>query len=83
MLELTSTLRTRMLRAEARMDWGSVIWIILAVVGAALVGAGVVLLRRGISTGAKALGGACVGAGVIMWAVLLFTIPTSSTTSVP
>jgi hypothetical protein len=61
------------------MDWGTVIWMILGILGAALVAAGIVAYRGGQGTGVRAFGAAAIAAGVVMWAIVLLTIPVSST----
>ncbi len=59
------------------MDWGSVVWLLLAIVGAASIAGGVVAYRRGGSVG-QTLGAASVAAGVAMWAIILVTVPMST-----
>ncbi len=60
------------------MDWGTVIWIILAILGAALITGGIVAYRGSQRTGVRAFGAAAIAAGVVMWAILVLTIPVSS-----
>ena len=60
------------------MDWGSIVWLILAVLGAASIVGGIVAYRGSVSTGGRAAGAALVAAGVVMWAVVLVTVPVSS-----
>ncbi len=60
------------------MDWGLVVWIVLAVLGAALVVGGIVAYRGSKSTGGRAAGAALAAAGVAMWAIILVTVPVSS-----
>jgi len=60
------------------MDWGAVIWIILGVLGAALIAGGIVAYRGSRRTGVRAFGAAAIAAGVVMWAIVLITIPVSS-----
>ncbi len=62
------------------MEWGSLIWLLLAIIGAASIAGGVVAYRRGGSVG-QTLGAASVAAGVAMWAIVLVTVPMSSSTS--
>ncbi len=57
------------------MDWGSVIWLILAVLGAASIAGGVVAYRGSAAVGVRAFAAAAIAAGVVMWAVILLTVP--------
>ncbi len=50
-----------------------VIIMILGILGAAFIVGGIVMYRRSESTNAKALSAAAVAAGVVMWAIILFT----------
>lgn len=61
------------------MDWGFVVMVILGVVGAALVAAGIVTYRGSSHLQARALAAAAIGAGVVMWAIILFSTPLSVT----
>ena len=63
------------------MDWGSIVWLILAILGAASIVGGVVGYRGSISTGGRAAGAALAAAGVVMWAVILVTVPVSNSSS--
>ena len=63
------------------MDIGFIVWVVLAVVGAALIAAGIVMVVKGKTTGTRAWGAAAIGVGVVMWAIILFTMITSSTAS--
>ena len=60
------------------MDWGAVIWIILGVLGAALIAGGIVAYRGSRRTGVRAFSAAGIAAGVVMWAIVVITIPVSS-----
>ncbi len=60
------------------MDWDSVVWLILAVVGAASIVGGIVAYRGSMSTGGRTFGAASVAAGVAMWAIILVTVPMST-----
>ena len=60
------------------MDWGSVIWLILAILGAASIVGGIVAYRGSTTVGVRAFGAATVAAGVVMWAVILVTVPVST-----
>ena len=60
------------------MDWGTVIWIILGVLGAALIAGGIVAYRGSRRTGVRAFSAAGIAAGVVMWAIVVITIPVSS-----
>ena len=57
------------------MDSGSVVWLILAILGAASIAGGIVAYRGSASVGLRALGAAAFAAGVVMWAILLLTVP--------
>ena len=61
------------------MDWGAVIQLTLAILGAMLIAGGIVGYRGSARTGVRAFGAAAVAGGVVMWAVVLFTVPVSST----
>jgi len=61
------------------MDWGTIIWMILGILGAALIAGGTVAYRGSARTGVRAFAAAAIAAGVVMWAILLFTIPVSRT----
>ena len=63
------------------MDWGSFIWLILAVLGAAFMVGGVVAYRGSVSVGGRATGAALAAAGVVMWAIILVTVPMSTSDS--
>ena len=61
------------------MDWGAVIWIILSILGAALVAGGIVAYRRSTGTGVKSFGAASIAAGIVMWVIVIVAIPVSGT----
>ncbi|HEY48778.1 MAG TPA: hypothetical protein G4O13_01875, partial [Dehalococcoidia bacterium] len=61
------------------MDWGAVLWIILSILGAALIAGGIVAYRKSRGTGARSFGAAAIAAGVVMWVIVIVTIPVSST----
>ena len=63
------------------MDWDSIVWLILAVLGAASIVGGVVVFRGSGNTGGRAAGSALAAAGVVMWAVILVTVPLSTSSS--
>ena len=65
------------------MDWGAVIQLTLAILGAVLIAGGIVAYRGSARTGVRAFGAAAVAGGVVMWAVVLFTVPVSSTGESP
>ncbi len=54
------------------------IWIILIVLGAALIAGGIVAYRGSRRTGVRAFSAAGIAAGVVMWAIVIITIPASS-----
>ena len=61
------------------MDWGAIIQLTLAILGAALNLGGIVAYRGSARTGVRVLGASAIAAGVVMLAVVLFTIQVSST----
>ena len=61
------------------MDWGAIIQLSLAILGAASIVGGIVAYRRSARTGVRAFAASAVAAGVVMWAVVLLTVPASST----
>jgi len=54
-----------------------VIIAILGILGAALIVGGIVGYRKSVRTGIKTLAAASIAAGVVMWALILFTTPVS------
>lgn len=60
------------------MNWDAIFWIASATLGAALIAGGIVAYRGSTGTGARAFGAAATAAGVVMWAVVLLTVPFSS-----
>jgi hypothetical protein len=60
------------------MESGTVIWLILAILGAASIVGGIVAYRGSTTVGVRTFGGALVAAGVVMWAVILLTVPVST-----
>jgi hypothetical protein len=65
------------------MDWGTIILLAFAILGAALLVGGVVAYRRSTRVGIKAFGAASVAAGLMMWAVVLVATPVSTTGEPP
>jgi hypothetical protein len=61
------------------MNWGAVIWLILAILGAASFAGGIVAYRGSTTTGPRAVGAAAIAAGAVMWAIILLTVPVSTT----
>jgi len=61
------------------MDWGAIIQLSLAILGAAFVAGGIVAYRGSTRTGIRAFGASAAAAGVVMWAIVLFTVPVSTT----
>ncbi len=57
--------------------------LVLVILGAVLIVGGIVAYRRSARTGVRALSAAAMAGGVAMWAVVLITIPTSSTSDGP
>ena len=62
------------------MDWGWIIIMVLAILGAALIVGGFVAYQGSMGVGLRAFGAAGVAAEVVMWAVVLFTVPATSST---
>lgn len=67
------------------MNWDTLLWIVLIIVGAALVGGGVVAYRRSRRTGVRSLAASGIAAGVMMLAIVALTVPVSGemSTSAP
>ena len=61
------------------MDWGAVIWLILGILGAAFIVGGIIAYRGSAKVNVRAFSGAAIAAGVVMWAIVLITVPVSST----
>ena len=55
--------------------------VVFGIAGAALIVGGVVMFRGNENRGQRAAGASMVAAGLMMWAVILFTTPISSTTT--
>ena len=60
------------------MDWGAIIQLSLAILGAGLIVGGIVAYRGSTRTGLRAFSAGSVAAGAVMLAVVLFTLPVSS-----
>jgi hypothetical protein len=54
-----------------------VIWLVLAIGGAAAFAGGLIFYRGSTTTGKRAAGAALMAAGVAMWFILVATIPVS------
>lgn len=54
------------------------VWLILAIVGAALMVGGIVAVRGSANLGIRSLGAASVAAGAVMWGIVLVTVPFST-----
>ena len=61
------------------MDWGIVIQVSLGILGAALIVGGIVAYRGSRRTGVRAFAAGAVSAGIVMWALVLVTVPVSRT----
>lgn len=59
------------------MDWGAIILLALATLGAGFMAGGVVAYRRSTRAGVKAFGAASVAVGIMMWAVMVMVTPVS------
>ena len=60
------------------MNWHFIITLLLAIVGASLIAGGIIAYRKSESTRVKALSGAAVAAGLVMWAAVVVTTPVTS-----
>lgn len=58
---------------------GVLFWLALALTGTALIVGGTILFLGKHRVSVRALGGAAVAVGVVMWAALLFALPVSTT----
>ncbi len=56
----------------------ALIWLALALTGTALIVGGIILFLGKKRASVRALAGAAVAVGVVMWAALLFTLPVST-----
>ena len=61
------------------MDWDLAIWLVLAVLGGALILGGMVAFRGNRRTIVRVFAAAAMAAGVVMWAFVLLTVPVSVT----
>ncbi len=61
------------------MDWGAIIQLSLAILGAALIAGGIVAYRGSPRTGVRAFGASAAAGGGVMWAIVLITVSVSST----
>lgn len=52
---------------------------VLGIVGAGLMASGIVLYRKSDSAGTKALAAAFTASGAVMWGLILFVTPTTTT----
>ena len=59
------------------MEWGWIIIMTLALLGAALIAGGFVSYRGSARVGVRAFGASAVAVGVMMWAVVLMVAPVS------
>lgn len=59
------------------MDWGWIIIMALAILGAGSIAGGLVSYRGSARVGVKAFGAASVAVGIAMWAVVLVAAPVS------
>ena len=59
------------------MDWGWIIIMALAILGAGSIAGGVISYRGSARVGVRAFGAAAVAVGVVMWAVVLVVTPVS------
>ncbi len=62
------------------MDWGWIIIMTLAILGTALIVGGFVAYRGSTTVGLRAFSAAGVAVGVVMWAVVLLTVPATTST---
>lgn len=59
------------------MDWGFIVQMVLAIVGAGLVMGGIVGYRGAVRSWVKALAAGAVASGAVMWLIVIMTIPVS------
>ncbi len=59
------------------MDWGFMIQMAMAILGAVLIVGGIVFYRSSTRDGARSMGTAGGAAGVVMWAFVALTLPIS------
>jgi hypothetical protein len=59
------------------MDWGSIILMVLAILGSGLVAGGVVAYRGSTKAGVRTFGAASIATGLTMWAIVLLAAPVS------
>jgi len=64
------------------MDAGSIVWLVLLVLGAALIGGGLFAYRGSQKSGTRVLATAAMAAGAAMWAAAIVTVPVSQTQDV-
>ena len=57
----------------------AIVWMILVILGAALIAVGIVTYRGSRRTIARALGAGAVAAGAMMLAIVIVTLPVSAT----
>jgi hypothetical protein len=57
------------------MNWGAIIVLTLAILGAALMAGGIILYRGSPQVNGRAFGAAAVAAGAVMWLIILLTTP--------
>ena len=60
------------------MDWGFIIQMTLAILGAALIIGGIVAYRGSARTGVRSISASAAAAGVVMSAVVLLTVSVST-----
>ncbi|UCG83589.1 MAG: hypothetical protein JSW38_01865 [Dehalococcoidia bacterium] len=61
------------------MNWDAIIWMILSILGAALIIGGIVAYRGSQRTAVRAFVAAAIAAGLVMWAIVIVTVPVSGT----
>ena len=65
------------------MEWGWIIIMALAILGAGSIAGGVVAYRGSARVEVRAFGAAAVAVGVVMWAMLLVVTPAYQTSEEP
>ena len=60
------------------MNWDAILWLVLGILGAALITGGIVAYRGSPRVGVRAFGASATAAGIAMWAVVLIIVPVSS-----
>lgn len=63
------------------MDWGFIVWLILGVLGAALIAGGIVAYRGSKAVLVRSLAASAIAGGTVMWIIIYLMQPTTRTRS--